>query len=78
MEARKLFKFWGDPPVMTGEGDSRAEKRESSLPEAKKDRKQTDGHSFAWPGIHFLEELLFEGCLGGIASMKSHRAGLHR
>ena len=78
MEVRKIFKFWGDPPVKTGDGGSRAEKRESSLPEAKKDHKRTDGHSFAWPGMYVLEELLFDGCPGGIASWKHHRAELQR
>ena len=78
METGKLFKFWGDRPVMTGEGDSRAEIRESSLPEAKKNLEQTDGHSFARPGLKSLEEPLFDGYLGGIASRKYRRAGLHR
>ena len=78
MKMRKKFKFSGDLTVMTGEGDSRAEKRESSLPEAKTKLERTDGHSFARPGFVFPEELLFDGCMGGVSSLVQPRTGLHR
>ena len=78
MKMRKRFKFSRDLTVMTGEGDSRAEKRESSLPEAKTKLERTDGHSFARPGFIFPEELLFDGRIGGISSDIQPRTGLHR
>ena len=78
MKTGKLFKFWGDRPVRTGEGDSRAEIRESSLPEAKRTLERTDGHSVARPGIVFPEELLFDRCRGGISSSDHSRTRLHR
>ena len=78
MKMRKKFKFSGDLTVKTGEGDSRAEKRESSLPEAKIKLERTDGHSFARPGFNTPEELLFDGCSGGISSYRQPRTGLHR
>lgn len=63
---------------MTGEGDSRAEKRESSLPEAKIKLERTDGHSFARPGHIVSEELLFDGRVGGISSDLQPRTDMHR